>query len=136
MKILITEDDFIARKLLVRQLSTIAEVDVAVNGKEAVTAAHLALNEGAHYDLICLDVMMPDLDGIRALRAIRQLEEKLGLSGDDRSRIFMTTGLSEKGKVLEAARSGCDAYLIKPITKARILEEMVKVGLVPPEMAQ
>lgn len=136
MKILVTEDDFVARKLLVRHLSAFGEVDIAVNGKEAVAAVQLALNEPPRYNLICLDVMMPDLNGIQALQVIRQLEVKQGLDEETRARVFMTTALSEKGKVVEAARAGCDAYLVKPITKERILEELVRVGLQTPAPAQ
>ena len=132
MVILITEDDFVGRRLLMRHFQGIGEIEVAVNGKEAVAAARLALTEGTYYDLICLDIMMSGLDGIQALQSIRQLEAQHGLTPDTRAKVFMTTASSEKGKVVEAVRAGCDAYLIKPITRIRMLEEMARVGLAVP----
>ena len=74
---------------------------------------------------------MPEMDGLQALGIIRQLEARHGLPPEARAKIFMTTALSEKGKVVEAARSGCDAYLVKPVTKARLCEEITRLGLNP-----
>ncbi len=70
MKCLIVEDDFTARKLLLACLSKHAECDVAVNGKEAIQAFYTAIKEKP-YDLLCLDIYMPEMDGQEALRVIR-----------------------------------------------------------------
>ncbi len=66
MRILVVEDDFISRRLLCRFLERFGECDVAINGNEAVNAVEHALQAGAHYDLICLDIMMPEMDGQEA----------------------------------------------------------------------
>jgi two-component system chemotaxis response regulator CheY len=128
IKILIVEDDFLARKLLNIYLSPIGEVDVATNGTEAVSAVKIALDEHQPYDLICLDIMMPETDGIQALKQIRNLETQEGLSQKNNSKVIMTTALSDKGRVVAAAHATCDAYIIKPVTKSRLFTELRKLG--------
>ena len=129
MKILIAEANFVQRKLLISQLSSLGEVDIAANGKEAVMAVELAVDEHEPYDLIFLDIMMPENDGIQALIKIRKLEAQLGLAHKTRSKIIMLTALSDKDNVVAAARHNCDSYLIKPATKPRLLEAIREVGL-------
>jgi two-component system chemotaxis response regulator CheY len=128
MKILLAEDDFLSRRLLNIYLSDIGEVDIATNGNEAIMAVNLALNENQLYDLICLDIMMPGVDGIEALKNIRTLETQNGLNKGTWSKIIMTTALSEKEYVVKAALARCDAYIIKPVTKTRLFKELRDLG--------
>ena len=66
MKTLIVEDDFTSRLLLQEILKRFGEIHIAVNGKEAVAAVRSAMDAGVPYDLICLDMMMPEMDGREA----------------------------------------------------------------------
>ena len=63
IKTLIVEDDFACRKALQIFLSEYGNCFIAVNGCEAVEAVRQALDEDQPYDLICLDIMMPEMDG-------------------------------------------------------------------------
>lgn len=63
MRILIVEDDFIGRKVLQRLLLEYGECDVAVDGVEAVKAFDLAWSAGMPYDVLFLDIMMPNMSG-------------------------------------------------------------------------
>jgi two-component system chemotaxis response regulator CheY len=130
MKILIAEDDFISRKLLNTLLAPFGDVDIAANGKEAFTAVKMAIENNQPYDLICLDILMPELDGIMALKKIRQLETEKGLDPENRSKIIMTTAVSDKSYVLSAAQANCDGFLVKPINRERLFDEIRKHGLV------
>lgn len=130
MKILIVEDDFTSRQLLQGLLKSYGLSHIAVNGKEAVEAVRVALESGEPYDLICLDVMMPEMDGQEALRQIRGQEEARGILSSNGAKVVMTTALDDPKNVIAAYRNLCDAYLTKPIQKAKLLEELRKLRLI------
>ena len=102
MKILIAEDDFASRKFMLRFLSKFGECDVTVDGMEAVDAFTMALDADEGYDLVCLDIMMPELDGYQALKQIRDYEKEKGISEEDGAKIIMTTALNEGRNVTKA----------------------------------
>ncbi len=129
MKTLIVEDDFTSRMILQKLLSDHSECHIAVNGKEAVAAFQVARESGQPYDLVCLDIMMPEMDGQQALKQIRQLEEKAGTLSTEGAKVIMTTALSDMQNVKNAYHGLCDGYLVKPIVKEKFLEEIRKLGL-------
>ncbi len=130
MKCLIVEDNFTARKLLQIYLAPFADCSFAVNGREAVDAVKDALHERQPYDFICLDIMMPEMDGHQALEEIRKIESERGIRGLDCVKVIMTTALSDSGNIMGAFNTGCESYLIKPIKKEKLLEEMTKMGII------
>ena len=130
MKTLIVEDDFTSRLLLQELLKSYGPCHIAVNGKEAVEATADAL-EDEPYDLICLDIMMPEMDGQEALRRIREQEGARGTLSSHGAKIVMTTALGDIKNVMAAYQSLCDGYLTKPIQKAKLLEELRKLELIP-----
>jgi two-component system, chemotaxis family, chemotaxis protein CheY len=130
LKILIVEDDFISRMILQEHLNVYGKTHIAVNGKEAVAAVEAAVSGGAPYDLVCLDVMMPEMTGQEALRQIRDLEESRGIFSSHGVKIMMTTSLDDVKSVSAAFRSLCDAYLVKPIRKEKLALELRKLQLV------
>lgn len=91
MKILIVEDDFASRKFILNFLSDYGECDVTVDGMEAVDAFMMAQEDQTPYDLICLDVMMPVMDGYQVLKTIRELEKQKQIPEDKQVRIIMMT---------------------------------------------
>ncbi len=130
LKTLIVEDDFTGRLLLQELLKGYGPSHVAVNGKEAVEAVRIALEANEPYDLICLDIMMPEMDGQTALREIRAAEEARGIISSKGAKIVMTTALSDMKSLSSAFGSLCDAYLVKPIEKAKLLSELRKLALI------
>lgn len=128
MRILIAEDDFASRKFMLKFLTKYAEVDVTVDGQEAVNAFELALEDGEPYDLVCLDVMMPNMDGLEALETIRRLEAGCTTTMK-RARVIMTTALNEVNQVDKAFQLGCEGYAVKPIDTEKFLMIMDKMGL-------
>lgn len=133
MKILIAEDDFVSRKILNTQLATLGEVDIAANGQEAFIAVKMAIDNNEPYDLICLDILMPEVDGIMTLKKIRQLEAQKGLNPEKRSKILMTSAVSDKKYVVAAVQANCNGFLVKPIDKGRLIDEIRKHGFDIPE---
>ncbi len=122
MKSLIVEDDFASRILMQNFLLPHGESHVAINGKEAITAFSLAINSQEPYQLICLDIMMPEMDGQTALREIRAIESSKGIMLGDGAKIIMTTALSDIDNKINAINEFCDGYLVKPIDRSKLLE--------------
>ncbi len=129
MKTLIVEDDFASRLILQELLKGFGSIHIAVNGKEAVEAVRVALEDEQPYDLICLDIMMPEMDGQEALHQIRRQEEAMGILSDRGSKIVMTTALDDARNVMKAFNSLCDGYLTKPIKKATLVDKLKEIGL-------
>jgi len=130
MKSLIVEDDFTSRLLLQEILKSFGTVHIAVNGTEAVQAARAALDAGEPYNLVCMDIMMPEMDGQEALRQIRSSEESRGILSSKGSKIFMVTALDNVKNVVRSFNGLCDAYLFKPIDRAKLTEQLHAFGLI------
>ena len=131
MKTLIAEDDFVSRLLMQEILKAYGALHVAVNGKEAVEYVRLALEANEPYDLICLDILMPELDGQGALTQIIELEKASGIRDGEGAKIIMTTALDDIKNVSKAYQHLCDAYLAKPIRKDQLVNELRKLKLIP-----
>ena len=130
MKILLAEDEFVTRKFMTNFLSKYGECDVTVDGMEAVDAFMMALEDDAPYDLVCLDVMMPVMDGYQALVGIRNLEKERNIPEEKAAKIIMTTALNNEKKVKKAFELGCTIYSGKTIKQERIEQALKKLGLV------
>ncbi len=129
MKTLIVEDDATSRVALEEMLKEFGPVQLASNGKEGVDAVRSAFAAGRPFDLVCLDITMPELDGFEALKEMRGIEAVRGLKSRAEMRIFMTTALDGVKNVIKAVSMSCDAYLLKPIEKAKLLERLDEFGL-------
>lgn len=130
MRILVAEDDRISRTFLQKFMSQYGEVDVAVDGMEAVDLYMDSIKTQNSYDLLCLDIMMPKVDGLKVLKVIRQLEAQKKVSEEEHLRIIMMTALADVGYVDEAFRQGCDAYASKPVDTEKVEEVMKNLGLI------
>jgi two-component system chemotaxis response regulator CheY len=120
-RILLVEDDFTSRLVMQTFLSRYGDCHVAVNGLEAVQAFRAALEEGRPYQLICMDIMMPEMDGGEAVRQLRALEEARGILSTDGAKIIMTTAVNNLKEVARSFHDLCDAYLVKPIDLGQLL---------------
>ena len=129
MKTLIAEDNFPSRVLLQSLLSRYGECHVAVNGKEAIEAFLLALDQGSPYDLICMDILMPEMDGKEAVRQVRAAEKERHILSTDSVKIIMTTGAEDIKEVIQSFQALCDAYLLKPIDPVELLRNLKSLGL-------
>jgi two-component system chemotaxis response regulator CheY len=128
MKSLVVEDDNVSRTLLRELLSSLGEADAAEDGKPGIEAFREALDEKAPYDLVCLDINMPGMDGHGVLRMIRVMEKSRGIKEEDAVKVIMTTALADRKNVVEASKR-CDAYLIKPIHKEKLHAKLKDLGL-------
>lgn len=130
MKILLAEDDFSTRKFMTGFLSRYGECDVVVDGMEAVDAFLLALEDEEPYDLVCLDIMMPVMDGYQALVGIRNLEKERQIPQEKAAKIIMTTALNEEKNVKMAFELGCTVYSGKPIDQEKFEKVLKKFHMI------
>ena len=127
MKALIVDDVEMNRELIAVFLEGRATSIFAESGEEALMLVEDALKADAHFDLICMDISMPGMDGHEALKKIREAEES---SGHKRATVFMVTGSSSPDDMFDALiNGGCDDYLTKPLMQQSFSDLLVKHGL-------
>lgn len=128
MRALIVEDEMTSRMILETVLQDYCSCDVAMNGLEAISAFHRALDESRPYDLICMDIMLPELDGQEALRQIRRIEKQMGVSA---AKVVMTTARNSTKAVTDALfNGGACAYFVKPVHIEYFIKELKVMGLI------
>ena len=89
-------------------------VGEAANGKEAIDK-YIELRP----DLVLLDITMPEMDGIEALKKIKMIEPK--------AKIIMCSAMGQQGMVVEAIQNGAIDFIVKPFQQNRVLESLRKV---------
>ena len=130
MKCLVIDDDFDSRRLLQKILNPYATVDVATDGEEAVEAFRVAHNEKEPYNLITLDLVMPNSDGQQALREFREIEKELGVSDESSVKVIVISGLDDNKELHDAFFLGnATSYMVKPIRRQMLLDEIANLGL-------
>jgi two-component system chemotaxis response regulator CheY len=131
MKMLTAEDDPPSSNLLQKLLSPYGECKVATNGLEAIEVYQEAYVEKRPYDLICLDIMMPRIDGHEVLHRIRQLVDKNRVEDKNRVKVVMITALADRKNVTIAALGKCQGYLVKPIGNTSLSEKLEELKFLP-----
>jgi CheY-like chemotaxis protein/HPt (histidine-containing phosphotransfer) domain-containing protein len=120
LRLLLAEDNMVNQKLALRLLERMGyRADVAANGLEVLEAL-----QRQHYDVILMDVQMPDMDGLEASRAIHQ-----GWPTKERPRIVAMTANAMQGDREECLAAGMDDYLAKPIQITALQEALERAGL-------
>ncbi|MCF6249178.1 MAG: response regulator [Desulfobacula sp.] len=128
MKILVVDDELVSRKKMAKIVTDFGLVDSVKNGKAAISTVKTSLEDWKLYNLITLDVSMPDISGTEVLSSIRQLEEDRGLEDDEKAKILMVTSHSDV-ETVKACVGKCDGYVIKPFNKEVMVKKMKKIGL-------
>lgn len=129
MKILIVEDDTSLQDLMQLYLADFGACDTASNGIEAFEAVIQAIEAGRPYDLICMDVMMPQMNGLEAMKKIRQMEFQHFNNGLTSAKIIMITAKDMAKDMVTAFNAGCEAYITKPFSREKLLEQIRGLGL-------
>jgi len=131
MRALIVDDDVHASKLLLKHLKKIAkfDVDIASSGQQAVEMMKISFREDYPFNLICLDIMMPGLDGHQTLTEIRKIEYAKMLSPEEGAKVMMISSLEDERNILKSFMELCDAYLIKPVTQKELFNKLQELNL-------
>ena len=130
LKILVAEDDEANRKFLSKLLAKFGEVTVVADGFQAVKSYMQALDEKEPFRLVCLDVMMPKINGYKALDAIRDLESRNALIDGEKAKIIMISALDEGGFDEELAGNQYDCYMSKPIDILEFEMNLKRMGMI------
>jgi two-component system, chemotaxis family, chemotaxis protein CheY len=129
MKILVVEDEYISRMLLTDMLSEYGTCHVATDGKEAVTIMEHSFDTNERFDLVCLDIMMPEMNGQDVLYLIRKMEERRNIG--EETKVIMTTALDDSKNIMQAfAKGRCEAYLTKPIDKVKLIQHLMDLQVI------
>ena len=129
MRILIVDDDRATRLCLDKVFKPLGEVVPAGSGQEALDAFGQALAVGAAFGLVCLDIVMPGLDGQATLQAMRDLEKQHGVPPGKEAKVMMVTGLGDTGNVCQAFFKGqADGYVTKPLRQAELTKTLRQIG--------
>jgi two-component system chemotaxis response regulator CheY len=130
MKILIVEDDPVSRKVLHSIVKSVCDnCELAENGEQAFDHFLNASEASSPFDLIFLDVMMPEVNGQETLAAIREFELQEGISRDEGVRVIMTTALDDGQNIYQAHANGCVDYIVKPLSREKILKAIDRLGV-------
>jgi two-component system chemotaxis response regulator CheY len=129
-RVLIVDDSTSVRESFTDILSPLATCEVATNGQEAVDLIKRTVNKGGHFDLVLMDIIMPEKDGLTAVREIRQFEQSRGCMETNRLTIVIVTTIKEPSRILIAQyECGADAYITKPFTRETVLQTLRSNGL-------
>jgi two-component system, chemotaxis family, chemotaxis protein CheY len=132
MHTLIVEDDPVSSKFLCKLLSTFGCCDTAHGGRQAVEIFRRSLDQYEPYDLICMDIMMPEINGHEALYRIREIEKQARIPAADEVKVIITTALNGPQDVADALfKGGACAYFIKPLKVDDFIHELKNFKLIP-----
>lgn len=130
MRTLIVDDDVVSRRVLLEILKPYGECEQAASGREAL-AAFTSCLDSKPFDLVLLDIQMPDIDGQETLAAIRAIEARRGVPPQLGVKVIMATVNTDKTSIFTAFRNQCEAYLIKPVSSEAVMVNLEQFGLVP-----
>jgi len=119
LKVLVAEDNIINQRLAVGMLNALGHTGVVVGDGEKALKCLAKLK----FDVVLMDVMMPVMDGVQALAAIRAQEAAQG----GRLPVIMATAHAEPGDAARFKRAGADGYVAKPLEIERLKTELHRV---------
>ncbi len=128
MRILIVDDDITTQELLKEILAPYGRCEIVGDGLEALKAFNSSTDDP--YDLILLDILMPKMDGQEVLKNIRQIENARGVYGFEGIKVIMVTAVPDLDNVKKAHDAYCTSYLVKPISKKKIITELKNLDIV------
>ena len=125
LNMLIVDDELYNRTIMKHIVSAFGICDFAVNGVEAVHTFQVARENDQPYDVVFMDILMPEMDGHQALKGIRAFEREVNTPQVKDVVVFMVTCLSSHDNVCKAFFKGyCTDYITKPIRSSKIIAKM------------
>ena len=131
MRIMIVDDDLVSRTKMEAILKTFGTVETVGGGGVALEAFRKAWVAWQPFDLISLDISMPDMNGAEVLKQIRAVEKEKGIDEDKRVKVMMVTGTADRDTVTTCKQHGCNDYVVKPFTKEVVTAKLRSMGFAP-----
>lgn len=128
MKILVVDDELVSRSKMQKIMESFGECEAVTSGAEAVAAFSGAWETGLPFDVISLDIVMPDMDGIAVLEKMREIEREKGIPRGKQVKIMMVTSHSDTENVVASMKAGCNNYIVKPFDRERVLQKLSNLG--------
>jgi two-component system chemotaxis response regulator CheY len=130
MRCLIVDDDELGRELIAYYLKGVADCEMAEDGARAVDMFRNAFEGGNPYDLIILDIVMPEMDGNTAAKEIRLIEKEWGININEGISIIVLSSLNTPADVIKAyVSANSAAHLVKPVKPEKLLSTLRKLEL-------
>jgi len=124
-RFLIVDDDEMGRLMLQDFLSEFAPCDCAENGKEGLAFFEKALAGGDPYDLLCVDLIMPEMNGLALIRKIRDIEKMHPVFSDIRTKIFVISASDSPWDKADLLLDNlCDDFITKPFNRTSLKENL------------
>lgn len=131
MRFLFVDDDETVHMYLGKLLKSYAKCDGAMSGTEAVDMYKKAFEEGDPYNVVFMDIMMPEMDGHKVVQKLRDLENELNISGPSEFKLVMITSLKDTKNVSKAFFKGfATCYIVKPFNKTHVIKELRENGII------
>lgn len=131
MKTLVVDDDELGCMLLTTFFEDFGSCDQAENGKAALDLYEVAVAEENPYDLICLDIVMPVMDGMTTLCNLREREQQ---NKRKRTMVFIISARGSISDIEDAFFEGdCDDYIVKPFSRESVRQMLDRHKMILPE---
>lgn len=129
MDFLIIEDDAITAMVLEEMLSEFGKSEVVENGIFGLEKIEDKLKSKESFDVVFLDIMLPERSGQDILADIRNLDEKYNRKGLDMTKVIMSTALDDYENIKKAFNNLCEGYIIKPFDKEKITKALIDIDV-------
>jgi two-component system chemotaxis response regulator CheY len=130
MRFLVVDDEYLALNRLKALLKPYGECDAAIHANQACGMFRVALSTKRPYDLVTIDIDMPETSGTELLRLVREMEDAAGIRP---AKIIMVSASSSYQNVYQSIAHKCDDFIVKPVEKEVLHNKLQALGLVEPD---
>jgi two-component system chemotaxis response regulator CheY len=132
MRSLAIDDEFVALSKMTLLLEPFGACDAATSAQQALDLFCQAIREGDPYQLVTIDINMPDMNGLTLLGRLQREEQARGCP---RAKKLIVTAASTPRNVQAAVSGECDGFLVKPVRREVLLTKLTALGLLPDTVA-
>lgn len=133
MKILVADDSVSVRQRVCTLLHGYGPCEEAADGREALERYRKALQQGSPYDVVIMDIVMPEMDGIAAARAVRELQRTAAAPAPETTIIMLSSKNDPEHMLTAHFETGATQYITKPFEDSTLIEAIENIVPNPTE---